>query len=510
VYESHYGLQEKPFSLTPDPKYLYLSQRHGEAFAHLLFAHRERGGFVVITGEVGAGKTTLARSFLAKLGPETATAVVLYPKLSAGELLRSILQDLHVPDPGVSLKDAVDALHRFLLEARSQGREVVLLIDEAQNLSAELLEQIRLLSNLETEKDKLIHIVLMGQSELHDLLARHELRQLAQRVTARYHLGALGPAETEDYVRHRLEVAGGAGRVTFTREALRAVQRASGGIPRLVNLICDRALLGGYARGTREIDLGLVREAAREVVPPAPTGRRRIRRMALVAGASAAVALLASGALLFQGFDPPKQAAPLPVVTPSASPASLAPSLLEPLLLTLAHDASLEAATGDLAELWGPGPLERTWVRTQLAQLRQLGLPAVLELFHPARRETGFATLQRLTGDGATLSLPGQAPIEVGTAELERLWTHQALLLWRDHFGLMQAGSAAATAPFTLDTLRAQGYATASEADPAAAIASFQRALGLWPDGVVGERTLLALYSQGRTDGPRLGGSSQP
>ena len=241
MYEAHYGFTEKPFNLTPDPKYLFFSRRHSEAFAHLEFGRREKGGFILITGEVGTGKTTLARCFLSRLDARTATAVVLYPALTGEELLRSILQDLHIPVTGASLKDHVDALHRFLLEARAQDRDVVLLVDEAQDLSAEVLEQVRLISNLETDTEKLIQIVLMGQSELQEILSRRELRQLAQRVTARYHLSPLNRQETEEYVRHRLSVAGGTTTVHFTPDALSAVHRASAGVPRLVNLICDRA-----------------------------------------------------------------------------------------------------------------------------------------------------------------------------------------------------------------------------------------------------------------------------
>ena len=277
MYERHYGFTEKPFNLTPDPKYLYLSQRHTEAFAHLEFGRKEKGGFILITGEVGTGKTTLARYFLSRLDARTATAVVFYPAVTAVELLRSILEDLHVTATGTSLKDHVDALHRFLLDARAAEREVVLLLDEAQDLSPEVLEQIRLISNLETDTEKLIQIVLMGQSELQEMLARRELRQLAQRVTARYHLSPLSRQETEDYIRHRLVVAGGEGKVSFTAAALAAVHQKSGGIPRLVNLICDRALLGGYVAGTRVIDAPLVRQAARETSGPPARARHRMQ-----------------------------------------------------------------------------------------------------------------------------------------------------------------------------------------------------------------------------------------
>lgn len=503
MYESFYGFREKPFNLTPDPKYLYLSARHSEAFAHLVFGHRERGGFVVITGEVGTGKTTLARSFLAKLGPETATAVVLYPALSAAELLRTIVQELRIPDPGPSLKDLVDALQACLLQARRDGREVVLLIDEAQDLSPEVLEQVRLLSNLETDTDKLIHIVLMGQSELLEMLARHELRQLAQRVTARYHLTALSEPETREYVRHRLEVAGGGGKVTFTDEALREVHRLAGGLPRVINLLCDRALLGGYARSQREIDAGLVREAAREALgtPRVAALPRPVHGLAL--GITAAATLGLVGWALTRGA--PRALAPAPAPTSTSASPTPPATPLEPALLALPREASLQGATRAVAALWGPGPLEQTWLRTHLQQLRRLRLPAVLEVFHPARRETCYVALLRIDGATAEVS-SGGAPLQVALDELDRLWTRQALLLWRDHDGLLPQGPAAIGAPATRAALERLGYPP--QADPGGAVSRFQGDLGLTPDGVVGARTLLALYSLGRGGQPRLEGGT--
>lgn len=276
MYEAFYGFKEKPFSLTPDPKYLYLSRSHREALDHLLYGVQEREGFVVITGDVGTGKTTLCRALLSRLDARTRTALVLNPILSEEELLRAILQDFGLSAAGASKKELVDELNAFLLRALADGEHAVLIVDESQNLSPRLLEQIRLLSNLETDREKLLQIILVGQLGLLDLLASPELKQLNQRVSVRYQLRPLTFQETCQYVYHRLMVAGDSSAVAMSSAALRRIHRFSGGVPRLINLACDRALLQGFVDHANQITAGRARRAIASLGDEA--GRRRSTR----------------------------------------------------------------------------------------------------------------------------------------------------------------------------------------------------------------------------------------
>ncbi len=267
MYLRFFGLNEKPFAITPDPRYLYLSERHAEALAHLLYGINEAGGFIQLTGEVGTGKTTVVRTLLSRVPHHADVAVILNPRVTPVEFLLTICEELGLGIADAdrdSVKQLVDALNRRLLSAHADGRRIIVIVDEAQNLSAEVLEQVRLLTNLETPTQKLLQIILIGQPELRELLDRTELRQLAQRITGRYHLEPLSREETRGYVRHRLRVAGAAEDI-FTPAALDEIHRLASGIPRVINVTCDRALLGAYTQETRKVTAPLVRLAAGEV-----------------------------------------------------------------------------------------------------------------------------------------------------------------------------------------------------------------------------------------------------
>ncbi|MBV9890762.1 MAG: AAA family ATPase [Rhizobacter sp.] len=369
MYMRFFGLKQEPFSLAPDPRYLYMSKRHREALAHLLYGVGGGGGFVLLSGEIGAGKTTVCRCFLEQIPKRCNVAYIFNPKLTVLELVKSICDEFHIPAPKVrgqaTVKTYVDALNDFLLRTHAVGQNNVLIIDEAQQLSADVLEQLRLLTNLETNERKLLQIVLIGQPELRTMLERPDLEQLAQRVIARFHLKALTAKETEHYIRHRLSVAGMTRAIPFDRKALQRIHDISRGVPRRINLLCDRVMLGAYAHGRQTIDDAMVEKAGREVfgkmphsTPPERAPSVRGTGVGIIIGAGLAVAVLAafglySGwrqgnpptALAVAGPGPLAASTPAPMATAPPPAASHAPAAGSAVVTTSQHASTAAAAT---------------------------------------------------------------------------------------------------------------------------------------------------------------------
>jgi general secretion pathway protein A len=480
MYLTFFGLAEKPFAITPDPRYLYLSARHADALAHLVYGINEAGGFIQLTGEVGTGKTTTIRSLLARAPKNAEIALILNPRLSATEFLRSLCEELGlgVTDSAESnTKELVDLLNRHLLRTHAQGRRVVLIVDEAQNLSPDVLEQIRLLTNLETETQKLLQIILIGQPELRTLLAREDLRQLAQRITGRYHLDPLSREETSAYVRHRLRVAGATAEI-FTRAALREVYRVSGGIPRVINIVCDRALLGAYTLDVHQVQPRLVRRAGGEVF-----GRELAPAWMPALLGAAAVVLLAGSALTVRHYAPqlwpgsagspdrsssrtaspgsagtgsaraadpavPATAAAAAAATVATPPASSAAdhgghARLTALLAADHGGTDADSAFASLLKLWkasyAPGHadgcsqaveqgLQCLMQRGSLAQLRLLNRPAILMLSDD-RGLPHQVVLCGIGDDTVKLQIGDRTAI-VGVGDLSHYWFGDFLLVW--------------------------------------------------------------------------------
>ena len=546
MYTSFFGLQEKPFAITPDPRYLYLSERHAEALAHLLYGINEAGGFIQLTGEVGTGKTTVIRSLLEQLPGHAEVALILNPRITPPEFLLTICEELHLqvpPESRNSTKALMDQLGHYLLEAHARGRRVVLIVDEAQNLSFETLEQVRLLTNLETATTKLLQIILIGQEELRALLEQPDLRQLAQRITGRYHLSPLSKDESAGYVKHRMRVAGATAEA-FTPGALREIHRLSNGIPRVINVVSDRALLGAFTREDHRVGASYIRQAAAEVYGrpiPAPW-----LRWATVGAVAASLALVAFGAWsLFGREDSKTTAAKTPVVaaastaapaqpaaaaTATPAPAVAAAPALDQLLAQNANDTTTEAALAQLFRRWnltyapnrGRGceqataqGLECLFQKGSWAQLRTLNRPAILTLTDDVGG-THQVLLTALTDEAATIEL-GSQPQEVPIATISRYWFGDFLLLWRPPLAVVKSlgpGMRGAEVRWLRDNLRAaQGL---PEARPASdlydeeltrLVQDFQRTHRLNADGVAGVQTQIVLDTVLNPSGsPTLGG----
>jgi len=466
MYLSFFGLNEKPFAITPDPRYLYLSERHAEALAHLLYGINEAGGFIQLTGEVGTGKTTIVRSLLAQTPKNAEIALILNPRMTAPEFLLTLCEEvgIGVPDEAIgSGKDLVDILNDYLLRAHGGGRRVVLVVDEAQNLAPDVLEQLRLLTNLETNTQKLLQIILIGQPELREVLARNDLRQLAQRVTGRYHLDPLSQDETTAYVRHRLRVAGATTDI-FTPLSLSEVYRLSIGVPRVINVICDRALLGAYTQDRHRVTPSLVRDAAAEVF-----GKRFVPRWLPWAATAATGVALALGVWAVWEIAPwsghaKDAAAAIPAaraaVQPIQKPIAPAVAVTPPAAVSLStllgqHKAETDPdnAFTQLFKLWNAHyvagnvdpctqalqqGLECLMQRGSFGQLRHYNHPAILLL----NDDTGGShqvVMAALSDERAQIKMGGTQR-EVSIGELSRYWFGDFVMLQR-HGAAATAGA---------------------------------------------------------------------
>jgi general secretion pathway protein A len=535
MYRAFFGIAEPPFAITPDPRYLYLGTRHAEALAHLVYGVSEAGGFIQLTGEVGTGKTTTVRSLLARAPQGVEIALILNPRLSPLELLQALTEELGIDcAAGGGVKPLVDALNAYLLEAHSAGRRVVLIIDEAQALSAETLEQVRLLTNLETESRKLLQIILIGQPELRELLGRSDLRQLAQRITARYHLEPLGRDDTAAYIRHRLRVAGAVHEL-FRPSALRELHRLSGGVPRLINVLGDRALLAAYGNDRHEVTAPLVRQAAAEVFGRAVTPAW----LAPLLVSLCVLTLVAGAGILWQRAQhvAPK-AVPEVVATPGGTANATQPVVPAPPPTLAAQltgaDTSGDAAYAQLLQAWGahyaPGDndacsqahaqgIECVVLHSSIAQLRALGRPALLRLGDAGGTERQVV-LVGLDDEGALL-LAGERRVHATIAELAATWFGDCVLLWhpsRDFVNELKAGARGPAVRRLHRALLTERGEPAS-VQPSAVytpevqqqVEDFQRAHHLQPDGVAGIETQLMLDAALAAPGsPRLGAATTP
>ena len=529
MYTHYFQLKQSPFSIAPDPRYLFMSERHREALAHLLYGVGSGGGFVLLTGEIGAGKTTVCRCFMEQIPDNCQLAYIFNPKLSVEELLLSICEEFRIaPPPGSpSVKTYVDAINVHLLASHAQGRNNVLIIDEAQNLSAAVLEQLRLLTNLETSERKLLQIILIGQPELRTMLARPELEQLAQRVIARYHLGSLSADETASYIHHRLAVAGCVAHAPFAARLMAQIHAMSHGVPRRINLLCDRALLGAYVENQPQVTRKILRRAAEEVFAEEGTrAPRAALRWPLVAGGVLAGALV-TGALAWHFMPVPGPAVPVaavarPLAAPVPSPAPLAmapaPVIVPDRNAVLRQLAALwgeQLPAGDACQAAARAGLRCLQSRGGIAELRVLDRPAMLSV----RSDGGAQQLALLTGvqgDIASVQIAGQAKT-MAVAELAQhsdgsfvtFW--RAPRNWRDEVPVGARGPDVDWLAARLAQLHGLPLPPANlplDADLQRLLREFQYSQNLKADGLAGPKTFMRLMQLGDNTEPRLSGAA--
>ncbi|MCC6417212.1 MAG: AAA family ATPase [Gemmataceae bacterium] len=549
MYEAFYGLKDRPFNLTPDPRYLYLSQKHKEAFAHLLYGIKNRSGFVMVSGEIGTGKTTICRTLVGRLDDNTEVAFIFNPCLSAVDLLRKINEEFGISTQADSVKGLIDELNSHLLDRFAEGKNCVLIIDEAQDLDPAVLEQIRLLSNLETEREKLLQIILIGQPELVTMLSLPELRQLNQRVTARYHLRELDRQETGQYIAYRLRVAGARKRLQFTPTAIREVYRASAGTPRVINAVCDRALLVGYTQESREITSAMVRRAAREVRgerirPRKPANLRRLLPRPAVAAATlvvlVAVAFLAEpmatrmrawlavwttpvattegpggvdGALHLTADastnsdepptvgerlpEPPTIAALLDGLDARVARNAAAMTLLRAWNMAL-MDYPADGTPEALVKFAADNGMDAEVLSATADQLATINLPAFVKV--TGNEQIVWTGLVGLGADTAELALSHEETMSIPRAEFEKRYVRQAVILWRDAEPQARPlrSSARGDGVRALQTIlsaygRLDRVTGVYDAETVAAVRALQDDAGLDTDGVAGRQVRMVL-----------------
>ncbi|HJV86181.1 MAG TPA: AAA family ATPase [Noviherbaspirillum sp.] len=564
MYTQFFRLKQTPFSISPDPRYLFMSERHREALAHLLYGVDAGGGVVLLTGDIGTGKTTICRCFLEQAPASCNLAYIFNPKLNVIELLQAVCEEFHIDaKPGMGVKDYVDALNRFLLAAHAERRNNVLIIDEAQNLSADVLEQLRLLTNLETNERKLLQIILIGQPELRAMLHKPELEQLAQRVIAHYHLSALSEEETASYIQHRLATAGLTGASPFQQPQMKLIHRLTGGVPRRINLLCDRAMLGAFANGAHEVDHATIECAASELFINQHNrmhGRRsqwKIAALGMLAAALAGAAVWSLGDLsrlpaIYAAWSSPSSVERVKLVAhdghnvhevPASAPASAAeekpreaPAAQASAPVTEAvKDKEVEAiisaqdgnmagafageaeAVRELASLWnvalaGNDPCDSSanpLVRCHrssggFAELRKLDRPAVLKLYD-AGNKPRYAVLTALGDTAASLRAEGTMQ-SVRLVDLTRFFRGEFVTLWRVPDG--PAGAAVSGGWIAAQLAKINGLDAA--ADPLSGqelqkqVRLFQRAHGLFVDGVAGPVTVMFINRLVGVAEPRL------